>query len=93
MLFFLCISLFFSYANFPSSPLILGFILGPMLESNLRKGLTYADNGFWSFLTRPISCALLIFALASLFYPFIRDAVEKRKNKELSSDAAVDGDD
>ena len=79
MLVFVCVGLFLSYGGFPTSPLILGFILGPMLETNLRKGLTYADTGILSFFTRPISCALLLFAIGSLFVPMIRDALQKKK--------------
>jgi len=79
MLFFVAISLFLVYGKFPTAPLILGFILGPMLESNLRKGLTYADTGILSFFTRPISCVLLLFAFASLFFPLIRSKMDKKK--------------
>lgn len=65
--------------NLPVSPFILGFILGPMLEKNLRMGLTYTDQGLLPFFTRPVSCALLIVAAASLVWPFVRDVLEKRK--------------
>ena len=59
--------------------LLLGFILGPMLEKNLRKGLTYATNGVWSFFTRPISCVLLLVAIGSLVWPIIKSIINKRK--------------
>jgi len=76
---FAAISLFIHYGGFPTSPVILGFILGPMLENNMRKGLTYANNGWFSFFTRPISCVLLLFAIGSLFMPVIRKFIAKRK--------------
>lgn len=66
--------------NLPMSPFILAYILGPMLETNLRKGLTYTDQGFMPFLTRPVSLVLLCIALGSMAWPFIRDRrAAKRK--------------
>jgi putative tricarboxylic transport membrane protein len=72
----------------PASPFILSFILGPMLESNLRKGMTYTDNGLIPFFTRPISGLLLLVAIASIVWPLIKDYIKKNKAGELS--AAVD---
>lgn len=73
------LGMFMAAADLPASPFILGFILGPMLEENLRKGLTYTDNGFMPFLTRPVSCVLLLVAVGSLVWPFIRDHHEARR--------------
>ena len=44
------------------APLILGYVLGPMLEENLRRALLMAEGSFAVFVTRPIS---LVFLLAS----------------------------
>jgi TctA family transporter len=41
------------------APLILGFILGPMLEENFRRALLLSRGSFATFVTRPISGALL----------------------------------
>ena len=65
--------------NLPMSPFILGFILGPMLEKNLRMGLTYTDQGFLPFITRPVSAILLFIAFASLFWPMIRENMQKKR--------------
>jgi putative tricarboxylic transport membrane protein len=48
-----------------AAPLILGFILGPMLEENFRRALLLSRGSFISFLTRPISGTLL--ALMGIF--------------------------
>jgi putative tricarboxylic transport membrane protein len=48
------------------APLLLGFILGPMFEENLRRALLLS-RGDWSvFVTRPLSAGLLLAALALL---------------------------
>jgi putative tricarboxylic transport membrane protein len=48
-----------------AAPLLLGFILGPMLEENFRRALLLSRGNFTSFLTRPISGSLL--ALVAVF--------------------------
>ena len=74
------IGILMAVGNLPLSPFILAYILGPMLENNLRKGLTYTDQGFLPFLTRPVSLILLLVAVGSLVWPFIREKrAEKRK--------------
>ena len=55
---------FMEKVEMPLSPLILGIVLGPMIEDNLRIGLIKTDNSFLPFLTRPISAT---FALILLF--------------------------
>ncbi|MFQ5882400.1 MAG: tripartite tricarboxylate transporter permease [Candidatus Methylomirabilales bacterium] len=60
-----------SKLEFPLAPLILGVILGPILETNLRRALM-TDPDVLLFFTRPYSLVLLILALASLLYPFWR---------------------
>lgn len=50
----------------PLVPLILGIILGPMIEANLRIGLIKTDGRFLPFFSRPISLILFLI-LAALF--------------------------
>ncbi|MBU8913332.1 MAG: tripartite tricarboxylate transporter permease [Spirochaetales bacterium] len=53
-------------AKIPLVPLILGIILGPMIESNLRIGLIKTTGRFLPFISRPISIVLVLI-LAALF--------------------------
>jgi len=46
------------------APLILGFILGPMMEENLRRALLLSRGDASVFFTRPLSLALLLLAAA-----------------------------
>ena len=50
--------------DFPMPPLILAFVLGGLMEENLRRSLLISD-GSWSFLwDRPLTiCILLVIAL------------------------------
>ncbi|GEN24337.1 tripartite tricarboxylate transporter permease [Halomonas cupida] len=54
-----------SKLDYPLAPLVLGVILGPIAESNLRRALMSDDN-WMLFLTRPISLALLVLAAVSI---------------------------
>jgi len=45
------------------APLLLGFILGPMMEENLRRALLLSRGDWSTFVTRPLSSGLLIAAV------------------------------
>ena len=61
----------------PVSPFILAFILAPMLELNLRRGMTYTDEGVMPFFTRPISGLLLLVAVLSIVMPYLMPAIRR----------------
>lgn len=48
------------------APLLLGFILGPMMEENLRRAMSLARGDVTTFLTRPVSATLLAVAVLLL---------------------------
>jgi len=52
----------------PQAPFIIGFILGPMAETNLRRGLMLSDNNFMDFLTAPISGTFLALSVGSVLW-------------------------
>ena len=57
------------------APLLLGYILGPMMEEYLRRALTLSRGDPMIFLTRPLSAAMLIaaaLALATVLLPAVR---------------------
>ena len=80
LLVFSIIGLIMGYADLPQAPFALAFVLGKNLETYFRRGMSYADNGIASFFTHPISCALLIFAIVSMVWPYIRDYIETKKS-------------
>jgi putative tricarboxylic transport membrane protein len=53
--------------KYPDAPLILGLILGPMLDENLRRGLILNEGSLEPFFSRPISIILIVFILMTLF--------------------------
>ena len=57
--------------DFPVAPMILGVILGPLLEQQFRTTLQISQGDLTVFLTRPISAILLLTAAAALILPYV----------------------
>ena len=55
--------------DFPTAPVIVGMILGPMAETQLRNGLSIGEGKWTVLVERPISLALLIIVAAVLVVP------------------------
>ncbi len=65
-IFFGAVGYLFIKLECETAPLILGFILGPMMEENLRRAMLLSRGDPMTFFTSPISCGLLIAAAALL---------------------------
>ncbi len=61
------------------APLLLGFILGPMMEENLRRALLLSRGDWSAFVTRPLSAALLLAALAMIVIVMMPSIKKKRE--------------
>jgi len=62
------------------APLLLGFILGPMLEENFRRALLISRGSFNIFVTRPISATLLAIIAAFVAWQIAAFVVQSRRN-------------
>ncbi len=49
-----------------TAPMVLGFVIGPLMEENFRRALTIARGDFTVFVTKPMSVALLVIAVLIL---------------------------
>jgi putative tricarboxylic transport membrane protein len=65
------------------APVILGFILGPLVERNLRTGLVSSNGQFGAILERPIAVVALIISFLFLLSPFIGKILKQRKEKRM----------
>jgi len=64
-------AVFLRLLGFPMAPMILGYILGGMMEENLRRALLI-NNDSWAFLwERPLTLGILIAAAAALVVPAV----------------------
>lgn len=68
-------------------PLLLGFVLGPLLETNLRRALLLSQGDPLVFFERPISAVLLLIT-AGMLLTLIVPAI--RKNRKAAFEASED---
>lgn len=59
--------------------MVLGFVLGFMVEANLRRSLLISLGDPWVFVTRPISALLLVLAVLTFAWPIVRRVREERR--------------
>lgn len=62
------IGLLFRQWGFPIAPLVIGVVLGPMTEANLRKTLIMFDGSLLPMLGQPIAAAFLAGSVAAICY-------------------------
>jgi putative tricarboxylic transport membrane protein len=67
--------------KYEGAPLVMAFVLGPMLELNLRRSLIVSDGSFTIFFTRPLSAVILVSALLILSFSFLPKL--RRKKPEI----------
>ena len=60
MFLFGVVGYFLRLGEFPAAPFVLGFILGPMADANIRRSLILTDGSIGPFFTRPISLVLFL---------------------------------
>jgi putative tricarboxylic transport membrane protein len=81
---FAVVALFLRIIDFPMAPMILGFILGGMMEDNLRRALTISDGSISFLWERPITLSILVITIVLLFMPVITNFLDKmKKRKEI----------
>ncbi len=61
------------------APLLLGFVLGPLLEEHLRRAMIISRGDPTTFLTRPISLALLVAAAIALIIAVLPSIRQQRE--------------
>lgn len=78
-LFFGLVGYIMKRTNFPSAPLVLGVILGPLAERYFMTALANYDNDPFIFVTRPISASILAFAVLFVAWAVVPEAIRKLK--------------
>jgi putative tricarboxylic transport membrane protein len=63
-----CLGYIFLKINIPSIPIVLGFVMGPIIEQNLNRALTIHNGDLTIVLFRPITITILIFAVLTILY-------------------------
>ena len=56
--------------DYPLAPVILGIVLGPLIDNNFRRGMILTDGNIFTLLTRPLTLAILALAVLFFVIPF-----------------------
>jgi putative tricarboxylic transport membrane protein len=67
--------------DFPLAPVILGVILGPLMEEQFRRALLISDGDLTVFVTRPLTVALLSLAVVALVVPYTPGALARARGR------------
>lgn len=62
---------FMSRYDIPIGPLILGVILGPLMEAQFRRAMSISQSDISVFVTRPLSASILAVALLAGLLPYL----------------------
>lgn len=84
------IGMFMRRFDFPTAPVVIGMILGPMAEQAMRQALTISQGDWTVFLTRPISLALLVIAAFALLGPRLYGTWARRRGL-MGGNSSSDG--
>jgi putative tricarboxylic transport membrane protein len=70
--------------GYPVAPLVLAFILSPILEEHMRRSLLISDGDFLLFVTRPISGAFVALTALVLLVPLLLRIQRSRSRRHNS---------
>ncbi|MHA6621570.1 tripartite tricarboxylate transporter permease [Pseudonocardia sp. DLS-67] len=72
-------------SGFPLAPVVLGLVLGPIVEKNFMQSVIKTNWDLTQFLTRPISAVLMIVTVLALTYPALRGLLRRRRGVDASA--------
>lgn len=75
--------------GFEAAPFLMGFVLGPMLEENLRRALLLSRGDFGVFFSRPISATCISLAIAVLLLPLFSTARRRLRRQQSAQSTDV----
>jgi putative tricarboxylic transport membrane protein len=75
----------FQRSGFPIAPIILGSVLGPLLELQFRRAVSFSSGDMSVFVSRPASAVILGLSAVALFVPMI---LRMRTRRRLASTAS-----
>lgn len=73
--------------GFPTGPVALGLILGPLVELNLRRAIQISNTGVKGIVSRPLTAIVLIITAFNLVYPVFKGKIKQKRKKILQMDS------
>ena len=63
-------------AKVPLAPFVVGLVLAPVAEAELRSGLMASAGSFMPLIERPVACTMLVLSAALFVWPFVRSLAQ-----------------
>ncbi|MEQ8339768.1 MAG: tripartite tricarboxylate transporter permease [Marinovum algicola] len=79
MMVFGVLGFLFRRGGFPVGPFVLGYILAPLAEKELRSGLMLYDGSLMPLVTRPISLFFILLTLVLALWPLVQARIKARQ--------------
>lgn len=79
LLFFGVFGYFLNRHGFSAAPVVLGMILGYMVESNFRRGMTMHSGDWTVFFSRPLSLCFLLLSVLAIAWPILKYLRERKR--------------
>ena len=73
MLAFGTLGILLELAKVPLAPFVVGLVLAPVAESELRAGLMASAGSFRPLIERPVACTVLVISVGLFAWPFVRE--------------------
>ncbi|MBC7728441.1 MAG: tripartite tricarboxylate transporter permease, partial [Microbacteriaceae bacterium] len=70
--------------DFPTAPVVVGMILGPLAEAQLRNAISIGEGSPLIFLQRPMSITMLVLIVGVLVVPHLMNRRAKRRLAEVT---------
>jgi len=77
------VGFFMNKYKYPMTPLIMGFVLGGILELNLVRGLGFARGSFWGFFNSPVAAAFIVLSVLFVAWSIISGLLKRRKEAKI----------
>ena len=68
---------------FPAAPLLLGFVLGPLMEEHFRRAMLLSRGDFTTFIDRPISATVMFISALLLVWTVVAPFMKARKTRAV----------
>lgn len=83
VIFFAILGFLMRWSGLPAASLLLGFVLGPLMEQHFRRAMTISRGDYMTFVERPISAVILFLALLVLGYSIWARVAKSRRTRQV----------
>lgn len=87
LLFFGIVGFIMTKLDIPRAPMVLGFVLGPTVETNLRRSVQFGRGSLAPFFTNPVSGILLSICILIIVFSIINELKNSYYNRKLKKEA------